>query len=121
MFHRFPKRLENFFENHRTLTSNDVSYHSFLISLSFSFLLLRQNHFSLNSSSDQKTLFVKLDMIGQKLLSRLCWPFWATWRAFWIFEVLIVGMIELKTHLVKIDKSNNLGFNLFPSPVGNFG
>ena len=44
--------------------------------------------------------------------------FGAPWHPFWIFEVLIEGMIQ-KTYLAKvIRRSNNLRF---PDPVGHFG
>ena len=46
-------------------------------------------------------------------------PLWP----FWIFEVLIEGMIESKKLIYRklIRGSNNLRFDLFPDPIGHFG
>ena len=41
--------------------------------------------------------------------------FGAPWQLFWIFEVLIGGMIEPKNSF-----SNNLGVDIFPDPIGHF-
>ena len=40
------------------------------------------------------------------------------WRPFWIFEVLIEGMIESKSYFAKV---YSLRSDLFPDPVGHFG
>ena len=46
--------------------------------------------------------------------------FEAPWWPFWIFEVLIEGMVESKNLFSEI-WSNNLRFDLFLEPVGHFG
>ena len=44
-----------------------------------------------------------LPLWGVTILARPCRPFLGPLRPFWIFEVLIEGMIKSKTYLAKVD------------------
>ena len=49
--------------------------------------------FSQKECSKPKTYFVKVEGHAEKPR----WAFWGLWQPFWIFEVLIEGLIESKT------------------------
>ena len=94
------------------------------------FTILFQFHFS-NSNLSQHFLIERL-LKSESLFTEggsvdPFWDpvvhFWAPWWPFWIFEVLIEGMIKSKKKFMQklFGGSNNLGSDQFPSAVGHFG